>query len=78
MFLDNMKSTGDAISRQASVLQAQIAIGDIHKKNGANTSVWENGNNAISPAEETYSKMQNDKIIKDDEPVKDVPWGDFK
>ena len=78
MFLDNMKSTGDAISRQASVLQAQIAIGDIHKKNGANTSVWENGNDAITLAEETYSKMQNDKIIKDDEPVKDVPWGDFK
>jgi hypothetical protein len=45
---------------------------------GANTSVWENGNNAISPAEETYSKPQNDKIIKDDEPVKDVPWESFK
>lgn len=46
MYLDNMKSTGDAISRQASVLQAQIAIGDIHKKSNDNEKSWD------SPAEE--------------------------
>ena len=77
MFLDNMKSTGDAISRQASVLQAQIAIGDIHKKNGANTAVWENGTAAINEAEEVYSKEQNEKIIEKHEPVKQVSWNDF-
>jgi hypothetical protein len=78
MFLDNMKSTGDAISRQASVLQAQIAIGDIHKKSDTNTSVWENGNAAVKEAEEIYSKEQNEKIIEKSEPVKQVSWNDFQ
>ena len=31
MFLNNMKSTSETISRQASVLQAQIALGEVRK-----------------------------------------------
>ena len=31
-FLDNMKAVGETISRQVSVLQLQLSIGEIHKK----------------------------------------------
>lgn len=32
MFLNNMKATSDTISRQASVIQAQISLGELHRK----------------------------------------------
>ena len=43
MVLNNMKATSESISRQASVLQAQITLGEIHRK-ADNTvgSVYEN------------------------------------
>ena len=32
MFMNNMKATGETISRQVSVLQLQLSIGEIHRK----------------------------------------------
>ena len=48
MFLNNMKATSDTISRQASVIQAQIALGELHRK--------------IDPATgQAYETLLNDK-----------------
>lgn len=43
-YLDNMRATSETISRQASVLQAQITLGEIRRKDNINTSFAESEN----------------------------------
>ena len=41
-YLDNMRATSETISRQASVIQAQIALGEVRKKDNDTFSLSEN------------------------------------
>ena len=50
MYMNNMKATGEAISRQASVLQSQIQLGELRKKSNISNM------DINSPAEEISEK----------------------
>ena len=60
LFLKNMQSTSETISRQASVLQAQIALGEVRRKDYSD--------NVSSMAEETIRKGVVNK------PIEELEW----
>lgn len=53
-YLDNMRATSETISRQASVIQAQITLGEIRRKDDINTN-FINSEEALKCGVEEFS-----------------------
>lgn len=53
-YLDNMRATSETISRQASVIQAQITLGEIRRKDDINTN-FINSEDALKCGVEEFS-----------------------
>ena len=59
MFLNNMKATSETISRQASVIQAQITLGEIHRK----------AEETLNSTGEVYESLLGKK-----KPIEEINW----